>query len=104
LDNGETFEPFIDLSSNTGDSRSPQMVVQSTQQLSTLQENPNSEIQTTNPQIQTTNPTQQTVSVVAIQQQPSGEDSSIITHQGTEEDLSALEKIEKLKTQYVELY
>jgi hypothetical protein len=48
------------------------------------------------------NPTQQTVtSAAAFQQQPPGEDSPIMT-QGTG-DLSALEKIEKLKQQWIEL-
>jgi hypothetical protein len=51
----------------------------------------------THPQIQMATPTQQTVSA-ALQQ----EDSPIIT-QGTEEDSSALAKIEKLKKQWLEL-
>jgi hypothetical protein len=69
---------------------------QSMQQQSISQENPDSEIQMTSPQIQMTNPTQPTVS--AFQQQ---EDSSMIT-QGTG-GLSTLEKITKLKQQWIEL-
>ena len=51
------------------------------------------------------NPTQQTLSAAdSFQQQQSEEENSpLITHQGTEEDLSALEKIEKLKKQWLEL-
>ena len=50
-----------------------------------------------------TNPTQPTVSAAAAFQQQQLEDSPIITHQGTGDDLSALEKIEKLKKQWLEL-
>jgi hypothetical protein len=67
------------------------------QQQSISQENPDSEIQMTSPQIQMTHPTQPTVSAF---QQPE-EDSPMIT-QGTG-DLSALEKITKLKQQWMKL-
>ncbi len=104
---GLTFSEPENLSENTEDSFNPQI-----SSSSTSQENSNSEIQTTNPQIQTTNPqiqmtnpTQQTVPTAAFQQQKqqSEEDSPIITHQGTEGDSSALEKITKLKIQWLEL-
>jgi hypothetical protein len=51
------------------------------------------------------NPTQQIVSAAdSFQQQQSEEENSPrITHPRTEEDLSALEKIEKLKKQWLEL-
>jgi hypothetical protein len=92
-DNGQIFSLPENISNNAGFSENPQI---SSSIIS--QENPNSEIQMTNPEIQMINPTQQTVSV-AFQQQP--EDSPIIA-QGTG-DLSALEKIEKLKKQWLEL-
>jgi hypothetical protein len=103
-DGGLIFSEPDNISENVGGSFEPQ--ISST----TSQENPNSEIQMTNPQIQMTNPQiqmtnptqQQTVSAAAFQQQqPEGEDSPIMT-QGTGES-SALEKIEKLKQQWIEL-
>jgi len=86
-DGGLTFSTPENLSENTGGSFDPQIS-------STIsQENPNSEIQMTNP-------TQQTLSTF---QQP-GEDSAIIS-QGTQDSpgLTALEKVEKLKKQWLEL-
>jgi hypothetical protein len=74
----------------------PLLATQTIQQQSTSQENQDSEIQMTNPHIQMMHPTQPTVSAF---QQP--EDSSIIT-QGTG-DSSALEKVAKLKAQWLEL-
>ncbi len=90
-DGGLTFSDPENISETTGGSGDPQI------SSSTSQENQNSEIQMTHPQIQMATPTQQTVSA-ALQQ----EDSPIIT-QGTEEDSSALAKIEKLKKQWLEL-
>jgi hypothetical protein len=91
-DGGLTFRDPENLSESTGISSDPQ--ISST----TSQENPNSEIQMINP------PTQQTVTSAATFQQQPVEDSPIITHQGTGEgDLSALEKIEKLKKQWLAL-
>ncbi len=90
-DGGLTFSDPKNISETTGGSGDPQI------SSSTSQENQNSEIQMTHPQIQMATPTQQTVSA-ALQQ----EDSPIIT-QGTEEDSSALAKIEKLKKQWLEL-
>ena len=90
-DGGLTFSEPENLSETTGGSFLPQ--INST----TSQENPNSGIQMTNP-------TQQIVSTAYFQQQQPGEDSHIIT-QGTggEGDLSVLEKIEKLKKQWLDL-
>jgi hypothetical protein len=122
-DGGLTFSEPINISDNEGESIRP--VISST----TSQENPNSEIQMTNPQIQMTNPPQQTVTSAAVtfQQQPPGEDSPIIT-QGIKgsptisqeignspkltalekqsedsSELTATEKIIKLKKQWLEL-
>jgi len=98
-----TFSTPDNLSNNAGNSFEPQISSTSTSQ----EENSNSEIQVTNPGIQMTNPTQQqTVSAAAFQQQQQqqpGEDSPIMTHQGTEKALSALEKTTKLKQQWLEL-
>ena len=98
-DGGLTFSEPENISENSGGSVEPQ--ISST----TSQENPNSEIQMTNP-------TQQTISAAAFKQQQLSEDSTITLSQGlkdsptidqgtTEDDSTAMEKITKLKQQWL---